>query len=233
MPAANTLIFVDCENVPKVDLNALEGKRAHVTLLLGRNQSRLDVKLVTQIKQLHAQVELVALEHSGRNALDLTLAYYLGRAIERSPASAFVIVSKDKDYTALLAHLTSQGISATRYDTLAEVPVLSPAAVSVSATAKSKPAAAAAPKAAPRKATPASKPPSPPAPKADRASRIIARFRNPENKNRPARLAALRAHVTTALGKEASADAVDTLIEELRQNGTLTLSSDETIIYHV
>lgn len=230
MPA-ETLIFIDCENVPKVDLSLIDGKPAHVTLLLGKNQTKLDVRLVEQIKRLHAQVELVTLEHAGRNALDLTVAYYLGRAIERAPAAAFVIVSKDKDYTALLAHLTAKGIKATRHDTLADVAHFSAAAVPPPATAKSKPPLAAAPKAPARKTTLANKPPTSAAPKPDRSARIIARLRDPNNKNRPSRLSALRAHVNTALGKEASAAAVDALIEKLRQNGTLTISPDEAISY--
>ena len=230
MPA-NTFIFIDCENVPKVDLGPLEGKSAHVTLLLGRSQTKLDVKLVTQIKRLHAQVELVTLEHSGRNALDLTLTYYLGRAVERAPAAAFVIVSKDKDYTALLAHLTSLGIQATRHETLADVADLSVAAAPPPAPAKPKPIPPAAPKATARKLSPANKSPANTAPKPDRSSRIVARLRDPNNKNRPSRLPALRAHVNTALGKEASSAAVETLIEKLRQDGTLTISPDETISY--
>jgi len=35
---------------------------------------------------------------SGRNALDLTLSFYLGQAVLRAPKALFCIVSRDKDF---------------------------------------------------------------------------------------------------------------------------------------
>jgi len=76
-------VFVDFENVPEVDLGLVEGKPVHVTILIGKNQKKIDLPLVQQIRRLAAQVELVEVGASGRNALDLTLAYYLGQAVLR------------------------------------------------------------------------------------------------------------------------------------------------------
>lgn len=129
-------VFVDFENVQKVDLTLIEGKPVHVTLLIGKNQTWLDLPLVQQIRRLPNQVELLEVGASGRNALDLTLAHYLGRAVERIPEATYGIVSKDKDFDPLVAHLVSRGIQVVRKDSLASLLFLAPA----------KPAAAARPK---------------------------------------------------------------------------------------
>lgn len=42
-------VFVDFENVPKVDLTILGSKAANFTLLLGPRQTKLDVALVEKI----------------------------------------------------------------------------------------------------------------------------------------------------------------------------------------
>eukprot|EP01031_Cornospumella_fuschlensis_P013228 gene13228-biopygen11165 len=74
-PASDHLVFVDFENVPALDLSAIEGKSARVTLLIGKNQKKLDLDLVRQIHRLAPQVDLVEVGASGHNALDLTLAF--------------------------------------------------------------------------------------------------------------------------------------------------------------
>lgn len=107
-------VFVDFENVQKVDLGLVEGKAVHVTLLLGKNQKKLEMALVQQIHQFADQVELVEVGASGHNALDMTLAYYLGRAIQRMPDAQFTIVSKDKDFEPMISHLRCKGIKVDR-----------------------------------------------------------------------------------------------------------------------
>jgi hypothetical protein len=119
-------VFVDFENVQKVDLALIEGKPVHVTLLIGKNQTWLDLALVQQIRRLPNQVELLEVGASGRNALDLTLAQYLGRAVERIPEATYGIVSKDKDFDPMIAHLVSRGIDVVRKDTFAGLPFLAP-----------------------------------------------------------------------------------------------------------
>lgn len=119
-------VFVDFENVPKVDLALIEGKPVHVTLLIGKNQTWLDLALVQQIRRLPSQVELLEVGASGRNALDLTLAHYLGRAVERIPEATYGIVSKDKDFDPMIAHLVSRGIQVVRKDSLAGLLFLAP-----------------------------------------------------------------------------------------------------------
>ena len=115
-------IFVDFENVQAIDLSTLGRKPVHVTLLIGANQKQLEVGLVQQLLEHAAKVQLVRLASSGRNALDFALAYYLGRAAVIDPTGSFRIISKDKGFEPLIAHLQENQISVTRHDTFTPDP---------------------------------------------------------------------------------------------------------------
>ncbi|MEO6004484.1 MAG: PIN domain-containing protein [Opitutus sp.] len=210
-------VFVDFENAPEVDLSGIREQPVHVTLMLGNKQKKLDLELVKQIKAFTVQVELVEVGGSGRNALDLTLACYLGRAIERAHAATFAIVSKDKDFAPMIAHLTAQKIAIARFDNFASLPFLTHRKPVVA------PKIAATPKAVP----PTKKPPE------DRRTKVIAALKNPLSKNRPADQTALRAHIRNALGKEASDEKVDSIVGELIAAGSLTIDPRGKVSYRV
>jgi hypothetical protein len=95
-----------------------------VTLLIGKNQGKIDFALVDQIHRLATQVELEKVGASGHNALDLTLACYLGQAVQRCPVAHFYIVSKDRDFDPMIAHLSGRGIPVARSDSFAALPFL-------------------------------------------------------------------------------------------------------------
>ena len=168
-------VFVDFENVQKVDLTLIEGKPVHVTLLIGKNQTWLDLALVQQIRRLAAQVELLEVGASGHNALDLTLAYYLGRAVEQIPEATYAIVSKDKDFDPMIGHLVAKGINVVRKDSFAALPFLQPP--KPAAPAKTKPPF----KIVPPKPVPAAKAPAAKPNKAkteDKLARLVKHLRN-------------------------------------------------------
>lgn len=122
-------VFVDFENVPTVDLALIGGKVAEVTLLIGEKQRRIDLSLVQQILE-HAdkvKVTLVEVGVSGRNALDLVLAWHLGKTAERHPDDPFFVVSKDKDFDPLIVHLQARGLTVARVGAFSALPFLSPA----------------------------------------------------------------------------------------------------------
>ena len=180
-------VFVDFENVPTVDLGLVEGKPVHVTLLIGKKQTWLDLPLVRQIHRLAAQVDLVEVGASGRNALDLTLAYYLGRAIQRSPGAQFCIVSKDKDFEPMIGHLCGKGIIASRLDSFAALPFLpkprKPSPVKVAAPIKAS---------APAKAAAVAKA----LPQDERLEKLITRLKN-NTAPRPKKRSSLLARIGT------------------------------------
>lgn len=199
------LVFIDFENVPDIDLAPLEGMNAHVTLLIGKNQKKIDLALVQQIRRFAGQVELVEVGATGRNALDLTLAFYLGRAIERSPAAQCSIVSKDKDFDAMISHLTNQGHKISRCERFGALPCLR------------KPPAPTAPRSA---LLPD-----------DKRVKVLARLKNPHTRNRPASLEALRTHIKTSLGKESSEEKAQEIIEQLQAERAIAIDPKGRVTY--
>jgi len=109
-------------------------------LLLGKNQKKLSTSLALQIHRHAKQIELIEVGATGRNALDLVLANYLGRAIERFPTAEFTIVSKDQDFAAMIAHLNATEVKIGQYDDFGALPFLpmakAPAAAKSSVAAK-------------------------------------------------------------------------------------------------
>jgi hypothetical protein len=118
-------VFVDFENIQAIDLGGIGETSVEVTLLLGKTQKRLEIGLVQQIRQHAAQVRLVEMNASGRNALDFALAYHLGVAAAGDPAGSFHIISKDKDFDPLIAHLRRAQLKVSRHDTFSIKAILS------------------------------------------------------------------------------------------------------------
>jgi len=243
-------IFVDFENVQDVDLERVRGKPVHVTLLIGAKQTKVPTKLATQLHAFAAQVKPIEVGGSGRNALDLTLAMYLGREIEQHPEANFVIVSRDQDFDPMLTHLENAGAHVERVPSFAAVSAFLSARKS---TRHAKPSRSPAPKpqnrpsppSAPRTAAPpaasaakATDTPLPPRigmePTSDLArhqNAIFARLSNPTNKSRPSTQKALEAHLQTGLGKDASEADVAPMIAQLIAKGVLSIDPQKRVVY--
>ena len=127
LPSPVNHIFVDYESVHDLDLAIIGSKAVHLTLLLGAQKTKLDVTVVEKLLQHAATVELIRLKSSGRNALDFTLAYYLGRAVLADPRGYFHIVAKDKGYDPLIEHLRSKHIRVRRHDDFTTLTFSAPA----------------------------------------------------------------------------------------------------------
>src|SRR6185369_16053281 len=119
LPPPVNHVFVDFENVHKIDLAVIGSRTVAFTLLVGPRQTKLEVSLVEKLFEHALSVQFVRLASSGRNALDFTLAYYVGRAVAADPTGLFHIVSKDTGYDPLIEHLRSRHICAQRHDSFA------------------------------------------------------------------------------------------------------------------
>ena len=118
-PPPSNHVFVDFENVCRIDPTILESKNVTFTLLLGARQTKLDVTLVERLLVHAASVQLIRLTSSGKNALDFALVYYLGLAVAADPTGFFHIVSKDKGFDPLIEHLQTRHSRIRRYDDFA------------------------------------------------------------------------------------------------------------------
>jgi len=104
LPPRVNYIFVDFENVHETDLDRIAQKPVKVILILGEHHKRLPVALVRKLLQYAAQVQLVETGRSGKNASDLVLANYIGEVKKVDPHGYIHILSKDKDFDALIDH---------------------------------------------------------------------------------------------------------------------------------
>jgi len=205
-------VFVDFENVQLIDLNLVKGKPVHVALLIGKNQVKLDFELADQIHKQAPQIELIKIGASGHNALDMTLAYYLGRAVERAPQAHFFIVSKDKDFNPMIAHVSDHGIKVVRCESFAALSFL-PKSKKLALTK--------APSGAKTTHTPKLVVASTSNPTVDRLEKLIGRLKN-NPMQRPKKKSSLLAHINTAYGGK---------LDETEQNQKLEMLIDRGIFF--
>lgn len=223
MPINNLthFVLVDFENVPGIDLSALGRLPLCVTLFLGP-KSKLKPALVEQITRLPFEVRIIKVTSSRKNLLDFVLTYHLGEMASRYPRGHYYIVSGDKnDFEPVVAHLKDNHLHVALHPDIASLPFL----------AQTKPVEVT--KAiSPEMLAVVAKPAAPPITKApaDRRTKIIAHLRNSANKNRPATLKGLQAHIKNAFGKESTAAKVEDVILELRSGG-LTINTKGKVSY--
>jgi hypothetical protein len=124
LPPRVNYIFVDFENVQETDLDRIAQKPVKVILVLGGQNKHLPVSLVKKLLQYAGQVQLVETGRTGRNASDLVLAHYIGEVKKSDPHGYIHILSKDKDFDALIGHYKLNGSLAARHASFSEIPVL-------------------------------------------------------------------------------------------------------------
>ncbi|MCW1913025.1 PIN domain-containing protein [Luteolibacter sp. GHJ8] len=116
-------IFIDRENVREEEFDRIGGKPAYLTILFGPNQKSVPLPVVRLIRDHAERIEIIETPVQGKNALDFILAYEIGRRAEQDPSGYFHIIAKDGGYDALLLHLKSRKIHASRRASLAEIPL--------------------------------------------------------------------------------------------------------------
>lgn len=208
MPVATNHVFVDFENVPGIDLAPIDGHPVRVTLLIGKRQQKLPLGLVRHIHRLAGSVELVEVGASGRNALDLTLACYLGRAVEMEPKAAYMIVSRDRDFDPMIAHLKENGVIVSRHESIAELPFLK----------GSKRAGATIPRAKQTEPAP------------DRLTRLATQLRG-KSTSRPRTRARMLGRISAEFGGKLSDDEKKKKLDELVGMGVFTVEPSGRIVY--
>jgi hypothetical protein len=204
-------VLVDFENV-QPDLSLLADTPFKVKVFFGAKQQegRVPFKLLDAMLALGGNVEPVKVMRSGSNAVDMHIAYYIGRLIEREPDATLHIISGDTDFDPLAEYLRANGVSCHRSRTIAEL--TKKAAPPRQQAARSRPAPAKTAKGAThsRSAAPAKKPTS------DKLATIIRHLHALSGK--PATRKKLAQTIATFLkqhGGEQPADVVEQLIDEL------------------
>jgi hypothetical protein len=74
------------------------------------------------MQALGANAEYVKIARTGKNAVDMHIAYYVGRLLEKEPSAVVHIVSKDTDFDPLIEYLHAKGSACKRVKSIAEIP---------------------------------------------------------------------------------------------------------------
>jgi hypothetical protein len=117
-------IFIDYENIQEFDLDLIAGKPVKVFLVVGSKRKTMPMELTKQLMRFGEQVKWIESEGASRNALDLVLTYHVGQQVKADSNGYFHIISKDKDYDALIKHLRVNKVLANRDEVFAKIPAL-------------------------------------------------------------------------------------------------------------
>lgn len=210
--AAMNHVFIDFENVSLIDPTMIGADSFHFTIFIGAKQTKLNTSLVEALIAHASSVQLVRVTTTGKNALDLVLASYVGQAVLSHPSALFHIVSKDKDYDALITHLRERQIAIQRHVDCSKITSGSKASSPAVKVAKKTPAKAK-------------------AGKQDGYSLLVAHLRK-NIATRPKTKKSLFGVMKNFLEKGASEDAKQPLFERLKSDGHLSSDDKDRILYH-
>jgi hypothetical protein len=115
-------ILIDFENVQPDKMGALSDEAYKIKVFVGARQSRVSLGMASALQARGADVEYVQISGSGRNALDLHIAYTIGRLAVEEPGTVFHIISKDTDYDPLIAYLKKNDIACHRWGAVTDIP---------------------------------------------------------------------------------------------------------------
>lgn len=113
-------LLVDLENISKVNLTNLNGI-AKVLIFVGSSQSKIDFDLVYTTHSLEKKVQWIKIKGNGKNALDFHITFYLGQISSENKKAKFFLLSGDKGYDPLIAHLHQLKIGCQRIASVLEI----------------------------------------------------------------------------------------------------------------
>jgi hypothetical protein len=169
-------VLVDFENV-QPDMSALVGTPFKVVVFFGAKQqsSRHHFDKFESLLALGSSLEAVKILHSGRNALDLHIAWWLGRIFERESDATAHVISRDTDFDPLIDFLKSRGLDVTRARDVTGLVRPAPASPPMR---KSKASAPTPKRTAPAKTRQPAQPQSPPKPAQDDLALFLKQLRS-------------------------------------------------------
>ncbi len=117
-------VLIDFENVQPKNLEILANHPFKIFVFVGANQSKMPFDLVNAMQSMGERATYIKIAGNGPNALDFHIAYYIGELAQKDPTGFYHIISKDKGFDPLIAHLKAKKIKIQREKDLAEIPVL-------------------------------------------------------------------------------------------------------------
>lgn len=124
------VILIDWENVQPELLPALNLEGTRLLVFIGPHQTKLPFAVVQAVQKLGERAQYVQVSKQGNDALDMHIAFYIGKLSAELQDAYFHIIAKDRDYDPLVAHLKALKIGAAKWPDLASIPILKRAAAS-------------------------------------------------------------------------------------------------------
>ena len=124
IPLATNYVLIDFENVQPRNLELLTTHPFKVFVFVGASQSKVPFDLADSMQLLGNNAQYIKISGNGQNALDFHIAFYVGEMAAKDPGAHFHIISKDKGFDQLIAHLQSRNMNIQRVKDLAQIPVL-------------------------------------------------------------------------------------------------------------
>jgi len=112
------VVLIDFENVQPDLLPVLNAEHIHVRIFIGPQQLKLSTDVVLAVQGLEGRAKFIQISKQGKEALDLHLAYYLGRLTYEFENAFFHIISKDQGFLSLAEHLNRMSQSVGLYSSL-------------------------------------------------------------------------------------------------------------------
>ena len=253
-----TYILVDFENVQPgaADVALVRGEHVRLWIFRGPSQKKYPADLAEAWQPLGDRVQFIRCEKAGRNALDMHIAFQLGRLLGEHEHEArlalrsaqFVVVSKDTDYDPLLQYIRALGCTAIRVPNIraalggaGEKAAPKPSKPKPTHAVAEKPAARSRKPAIAKKAGPAKKTapavaakstkPAHPAPAPDKAAtdlvdKAIKHLRE-HPKSRPAKRKAFEKNIESILRKKIEPKAVPALVDALAARGVISITGNK------
>ncbi|MES9972442.1 MAG: PIN domain-containing protein [Candidatus Thiodiazotropha sp.] len=117
-------VLIDFENVQPKNLELLSKHPFKIFVFVGANQTKVSFDLASAMQTLGRNAKYIKITGNGPNALDFHIAFYVGEFASNNQNAHFYIISKDKGFDPLVAHLKSRGFRIQRSSDLAEIPIL-------------------------------------------------------------------------------------------------------------
>ena len=105
-----SVIFVDFENIQKINADLINSK-SKIVVMVGLNQDNKAFEYAKNLFNNISSIELIKVNGQGPNALDIFIAFYVGKYFDSIKGSEIIILSNDTDYDHLIQHLDGYGVS--------------------------------------------------------------------------------------------------------------------------
>ena len=216
-------VFVDVENVKKVEPFVLGQRNYIVHLFLGPLNKKLDVEVVEQLLEHSQAVKMIRSPKPGKNALDFVLAYHLGQAVLTDPKAYFHLLTGDEGFDSLVELLKARNVKVRRHPSWQELETWV-VAKSTGSVANGQAVANGTAKAVVNGG------PQKPASLSQATEKFLNNLTKSE-KNRPKMKKTLVTHAKNSLGKGASDEKGEKVVAELLKAGYLKIDDKEAVSY--